>query len=66
MTAVENKLMMILMRLTLRDSASSVLSGPSGTAQQRSQCEQHTKIAGTSSPDASHTLGERANDRKPS
>jgi hypothetical protein len=66
MTAVENKLMMILMRLTLLDSESSVLSDPSGTAQQHSQCEQHTKIAGTPSPDASHTLGEGANDRKSS
>jgi hypothetical protein len=66
MTTVENKFMMILMRLTLLDSASSLLSGPSGTAQQHGQCEQHTKIAGTPSPDASHTLRERANDRKPS
>jgi hypothetical protein len=30
MTAVENKLMMILMRLALSDSASSGLSRPSG------------------------------------
>jgi hypothetical protein len=66
MTAVENKLMMILMRLTLLDSESSVLSGPSGTAQRHSQFEQHTKIAGTLSPDASHPLREKANDRKPS
>lgn len=66
MTAIENKLMMILTRLRLLDSESSVLSGPSGTAQQHSQFEQHTKIAGTTSLDASHTLGEGANDGKPS
>jgi hypothetical protein len=66
MTAVENKLMMILMRFALSDSASSGLSRPSATARQNSQREQDTKIVSMPSLDAPQTRRERANDSKPS
>jgi hypothetical protein len=56
MTALENKLMMILMRLALLDSASSGLSCPSGTTRQDSQWEQNAKIAIMSSSDIPHSL----------
>jgi hypothetical protein len=57
MTAVENKLMMILMRLALSDSASSGLSRPSGLTRQNSQCEQDTKTVSMPSSDKPHSRG---------
>jgi hypothetical protein len=66
MTAVENKLMMILMRLALLDSASYGRSHPPGTTLRNSQCEQETKVGNSSSSDIPRAGGGRANDRKPS
>jgi len=62
MTAVENKLMMILMRLALLDAASPDLSRLYGTTRQDSQCEQDTKIPSTSSSDIPRTHREKAKD----
>jgi hypothetical protein len=66
MTAVENKLMMILMRMALLDSASSGLPRPPGTTRQDSQDEQNTKIASMSQPDIPRTRRGKANDAKSS
>jgi hypothetical protein len=65
MTAVENKLMMILMRLALLDSASSELSRRSSTTRQDSQCDQGSKIKSPSLSDMPQTRGEKVNDTKP-
>jgi hypothetical protein len=66
MTAAENRLMMILMRLTLLDSANSGPSRSSGATQLDSKSEQDKKIASKPSLDTPRTRGERANDSKPS
>jgi hypothetical protein len=60
MTKVESKLMMILMRLALLDSASSELSRRSGTTRHDSQCDQGSKIA---SPLMSDYVGHATNSR---
>jgi len=62
MTAVENKLMMILMRLALLDPASPDLSCLYGTTRQDSQCEQDTKIPSTPSSDIPRAHREKAKD----
>jgi hypothetical protein len=65
MTKVESKLMMILMRLALLDSASSELSRRSGTTRHDSQCDQGSKIASPLMSDMPQTRGEKVNDTKP-
>ena len=66
MTAVENKLMIILMRLALLDAVSAELASPSGTTRINSQREQDTKIACMPSSGTPRTRGERVNDGKTS
>jgi|ERR1700730_9781511 len=60
MTEVENKLMMILMRLALLDSASSEPSRPSVRTRQEA-----TEIATMSVSDTPPTHGPKANHTKP-
>ncbi len=66
MTAAENRLMMVLMRLALLDLASSGLSGPYGATRQDSPVEKSIKKARMSSSDILFTRGDRANDPKSS
>ena len=50
MTAIENKLLMILLKIALLDSASSELSRPSGTTRKNSRSEQDSWIVNTGTP----------------
>ena len=65
MTAVENRLMMILMRLTLLDSAKSGPPRSSGATQLDSKSGQDKKITSMPSLDTPRTRGERGKDSKP-
>lgn len=66
MTATENRLMMVLMRLALLDLASSGLSSPSGATRQDSPVEKNFKKGRMSSSEILFTRGDKANDTKSS
>ena len=66
MTATENRLMMVLMRLALLDLASSGLSSPSGATRQDSLAEENSKKGRMSSSEILFTRGDKANDTKSS
>jgi len=66
MTATENRLMMVLMRLALLDLASSGLSSPYGAASQDSPVEKNIKKGRMSSAEVLFTRGDKANDTKSS
>jgi hypothetical protein len=66
MTATENRLMMVLMRLALSDLASSGLSSPYGATRQDSSVEKNIKKDRMSSSEILFTRGDKANDTKSS
>jgi hypothetical protein len=66
MTATENRLMMVLMRLALLDLASSGLSSPYRATRQDSPVEKNIKKGRMSSSETLFTRGDKANDTKSS
>jgi len=69
MTATENRLMMVLMRLALLDLASSGLSSPYGATKQDSPVEKNIKKGRMSSAEVLFARGDKAdkaNDTKSS